>query len=77
MLIPDHVLIQRHQAICQEKVETPEISEDVTSNSHNMSDMSSFLEFNNKQMRETLVEEDELAKHKVRPNQLQCTEKNL
>ena len=34
MLIPDHVLLRRQQIICMEKLETPEVSEEIVSNSH-------------------------------------------
>ena len=34
MLIPDHILRRRQQMICMEKLETPEVSEEVVSNSH-------------------------------------------
>lgn len=37
LLIPDHVLLRRQQMICQEMLETPDVSEEVVSNSHQMS----------------------------------------
>lgn len=37
LLIPDQVLLRRQQIICQEMLETPDVSEEVVSNSHQMS----------------------------------------
>ena len=37
LLIPDQVLLRRQQVICQEMLETPDVSEEVVSNSHQMS----------------------------------------
>lgn len=37
MLLPDHVLMLRHQTICKQLLETPEVSEVVISESQNMS----------------------------------------
>ena len=34
LLIPDHVLLRRQQILCQEMLETPDVSEEVVSNSH-------------------------------------------